>query len=148
MILVTFLGLYAGVALSYIAPEELKMGKKYFEWILNVLLFLLVVVLLKGFNFYIIPAGIIALMVMPILVKADRKYIYPLLPVVALVSSGSNYFMYAMALIFLYGFPLGSLYCVKYEKKEKLNIKTLDLFKRITIKYGTFLIVSVLFLFI
>ena len=42
----SFLGIFAGMLLGYIAKEELRAGKKYFIWMQNILLILAVIFVL------------------------------------------------------------------------------------------------------
>ena len=81
--LIVSFGLFCGVFLAFIAPEELKEGKRYFVFLRSVLL--LATIILIGLLFYLKTSQLLIL---------------------------------TMALIFIYGFPVGTLLAHKYIKRK------------------------------
>ena len=75
--------------------------------------------------------------------KLKESLIYLCLAVIFYLSSDSNIFLAEASLIFLYGFPVGSLVTKNLIKKKEFFI-----IKEILIKYGVFLVVGVLLLFL
>ena len=55
-----FLGLYVGLLLSYISPEEMKLGEKWFKRLILVcLIFFVVVSLLHNFVWWLFFIGLV-----------------------------------------------------------------------------------------
>lgn len=115
-VLIVFLGLIAGIVLAKINPEELKQGRKYFILLQKGALFIIFLLLLFFFkldSIYIIISCILFLIFLYFvkLKKSIGIITYSLLAVILFISSFREaYFTYMAILIFIYGFPAGSLF--------------------------------------
>ena len=120
-----FLGFPLGLLLSFVSPEEMKSGKKYFELIQNLLL---VFMLFFVFDYYSLP--LIISMIITIIVflgvfcwNNNYKSITLYILLAFLLYSSSKHpplFALESSLIFMYGVPTGSL--IKCKKKDSLKI--------------------------
>lgn len=123
-----FLGLIIGIILAYIAPEELKAGKKYFILLQNILLALILFLLLFFYKFNsrwsLVISLVLFLSLYFYLNKNQKiKYIdYAFLGIVFYLSSKNiNLFLLESSLIFIYGLPTGSL-LTNIKKRNILEI--------------------------
>ncbi len=112
----SFSGLFVGMGLGYITKEELKYGKKYFLWMQNIVLILAAIFVLYSFHLHIILfilIGLLATLAM-IYLKPGIVIGYLILAVLFYLSIGSiNLFILTSSMVFLYGFPTGSLILTK-----------------------------------
>lgn len=112
----SFSGLFIGMLLGYLAKEELKPGKKYFIWLQNIILILAAILVLYAFQLHIILFILIGLVITLALIyfkpKAIIGYII-LATLILLIIEKTNFFILISSLIFLYGFPAGSLILTK-----------------------------------
>ena len=115
---ISLLGVLLGLALSYIAPEELDEGKKYLLWLkkgLFIIIFLVV-------NYYFFMNDKLTLLiifnvlaVILFVIEWNRFKIsleisnYIFLAIAYFLHTEQNFNLILASLIFLYGFPLGSL---------------------------------------
>jgi hypothetical protein len=138
--LISFLGLLVGMILAFTAKEELEPGKKYFQLLQKLTLLLIVIFLLNFFNINIYLRIIIyILFIFLMTLNIKSQIIYPVLGVVFFLSLRDiNLFTTNSILIFLYGFPTGSLFAKKFIKKRKLFV-----FKRITLNYFWFVLIAI-----
>lgn len=145
-LIVSFLGLILGIILAYIAKEELRPGKKYFILLQKVVLTLILSFFFYFFlffkkNYFLL---VLSLLVFFILIyffieKVKTYYIYPILALIFFFSSKNiDLFKIEAFLIFLYGFPTGSL-LTKVTKKNYIEI---------VIKHISFIIVALLLFFL
>jgi hypothetical protein len=143
-LVITFLGLYAGAALAFIAPEELKSGKNYFKAILSGIIVITVTYTLYYFN-----APISILIVLGIFLAA-LLYFLRTAPVgpIAYYLSGFMFFFSSLqeglllpisSLIFLFGIPAGTLYAYRHLERGWRVV-----FGDILLNYGLFLVVAML----
>lgn len=109
-------GVLCGVALSYIAPEELAVGKKYFTWLKKVLWVILLGIMGYSLfliqNYILLTIGVILFVGLLVLdFMKENKYNY-LLNYALLIATyfllPSNQLLFA-SVMFLYGFPVGTL---------------------------------------
>lgn len=138
--LICFLGIYCGVAVGKIAEEELDDGKKYFviigDVILGGLLFFITAFVARN----IIIAGLVSVIGFLILRYLKLKLIRKILLVYILLGVALNFgyqtsisypalFTYpAIAtLVFLYGFPAGSLLLQKKIHFLKVGVYAIPL---------------------
>lgn len=138
--LVSFLGVFAGAALAFIAPEELSAGRKYFAWMERAILLMLLIFLLNHYNVAVAFRIIIyALLIAALLVKEiNNRCVYPILAVIFFLSAASEALLLKQAsLIFLYGLPVGSLFVNAKNKK-------LATAKKLIVNYGAFVAVALL----
>ena len=123
--IIAFLGLPFGLFLSFLSPEEMKPGKRYFELIQNLLL---VFILFFIFDYYLLPLMISIIITITVFLGVfywKNKYksiiIYLILAVFLYLSyKDPTLFALESSLIFMYGFPTGSL--IKCKKKDSLKI--------------------------
>jgi len=138
--LISFSGLLVGMLLAFTAKEELEPGKKYFLLLQKLTLLLILIFLLNFFNINLylrITIYILFICLMTINIKS--QVIYPLLAVVFFLSlKDMNLFIINSILIFLYGFPTGSLFAKKLIKKKKLVV-----FKKILLTYSWFILIAI-----
>lgn len=127
---VSFLGLFVGASLAFTATEELKAGRRFFILLTRIIFSLALVLLLLSYS---IPWWLIAIVVVAYFTfdyhyRIDERYIYALLAVIFYLSfRNTNLFILESILIFLYGFPAGSLFCEKLVKKKLLALRKLFL---------------------
>ena len=112
-------GLLTGAALSYIAPEELAAGQKYFIYLRSILFILLSVAVLyslySSFLFLVPLFFILFAILFAVDLKIESATAYPFhyfafLTAYFLIQDG----ILIAALLFLYGFPAGTLLRIKY----------------------------------
>ena len=124
--IISFLGLFIGILLVKIAPEEQKLLKKNFSLARKIFLLLLFLMIFHYFNslFYLsaLIAGFLFLLFIEYEVQDLYKkstLIYAILGILFFLSSeNSNLFTIESSLILLYGLPTASF---MYNKKEKNN---------------------------
>ena len=112
----SFLGVLVGLGLGYAAKEELKPGKKYFLWMQNIILVLAGIFVLYSFNLNLILFIVLGLLLTLVLAYFEPNTIigYGLLALLVFLSIGNdNLFILMASLVFLYGFPTGSLFLIR-----------------------------------
>jgi len=120
-LLVSFLGLYCGMALAFIAPEELKQGRKYFVLFTRIIFVAILSLLLLSFGIHWLFALILAIgyFALDYNCRIDERYIYALMAVVFILSAANaTLLVFEASLIFFYGFPAGTLFTEKLVKKN------------------------------
>ncbi len=121
--LIISLGLLSGRIIAGIAKEEIKQGKKYFL-ILQKILFCTVVFLLMYFNktnvHYTWIGGLVIFAYLSWFKKIPSYIISVVLGILLYLAALTDNFLLISAIIFLYGFPTGSL--IKNKKEIALNI--------------------------
>ena len=138
--IISFLGFPFGLFLSFVSPEEMNPGKKYFKLLQNLLL---VLILFFIFNYYSLPLIASILITITVFLGVfcwQNKYksiILYLILAVLLYLSSKNPLLFALesSLIFMYGVPAGSL--IKYRKKD---------FLKIVAKHSIFILLTILLL--
>jgi len=138
--LISFLGLLVGTFLAFTAKEELEPGKKYFMWMQKIILLLILIFLLNFFNISLYLRTIsYILFIFLMTINIRSQIIYLVLGAVFLISSKNpELFIINSILIFLYGFPTGSLFAKKLIKKKKSFV-----FKRIILDYFWFVAIAI-----
>ena len=138
--LISFSGLLIGMILAFTAEEELKNGKKYFLLLQKLILLLILIFLLNFFNINLyLRITIYILFIALITFSIKSQIIYPILAVVFFLSSKNpGLFITNSILIFLYGFPTGSLFAKKLIKKKKLFV-----LKNIFLSYFWFVAIAI-----
>ena len=138
--IISFLGILIGMLLAFTAKEELESGKKYFLLLQKLTLLLILIFLLNFFNINLylrITIYVLFLALMTFNIKS--QIIYPILAVVFFLSSKNpGLFITNSILIFLYGFPTGSLFAKKLIKKKKSFV-----FKKIFLTYFWFILIAI-----
>jgi|SRR3989344_6406757 len=106
--LIAFSGLLMGYALTFLAKEEIKPGQKYFIWLERLFRLIIILVLLWSM-------GTSKAMILPFIVGIiigfflKLRYLYLGIGLVAASALSLEIFMLIAALIFIYGFPYGSI---------------------------------------
>lgn len=129
LLVLVFLGLFAGLLVGYLCQEELKPGMKYFNWLRHLIFItILIIFFIKNpsWLFMILVAVIIILFSLN---KNRETLYYYALALIFFLSWRYNGFNLVSPLIFIYGFPLGSMH-LYYNIKEKKKQVILKLFYR------------------
>lgn len=119
-----FLGLFAGAALAFIAPEELDIGRKYFRYMRQI--FFSIIIFSFGY-FYgkqsIMTALLFVTLGLLFVFFANKRFFYPALGV---LFYGSNIdallFQVTSVCIFLIGLPVGTMFAEEHQKMERSEI--------------------------
>ena len=112
----SFLGVLAGLGLGYFAKEELRHGRKYFLWMQNIILVIAGIFVLYSLNLNLILFIVLGLALTLVLAYFEPNAIigYGLLALLVFLSIGNdNLFILMTSLVFLYGFPTGSLFLIR-----------------------------------
>lgn len=120
VLLLSYFGLAAGVALAFIAKEEIEPGKKYLTAIQNILMIAIILIVIYFLEIpWLIWIILIGCGFLAAFIKKQRKksfLIYLLFSVILWISSQPKAFFsikflfpLTASLIFLIGFPTGSL---------------------------------------
>jgi len=135
LLVLVFIGLFIGLLVGYFCKEELKPGMNYLNWLRHLLFIAILITFFvknPSWLFIILVAVIIILFSLS---KNRETLYYYALAVIFFLSWRYNGFAMIAPLIFLYGFPLGSMH-LYYNIKEKKKQVILKLFYR----YAGFLI--------
>lgn len=138
--LVSFLGLYAGAALAFLVPEEMKAGRKYFVWAQRIIVLLIAALLLNSYDVNIVARAVIYLALVSVMMLKiiDNRLFYPLLAIAFFLGSASQQLFFMVAsLVFLYGLPAGSLFVNVKNKKTTTTVKLL-------VSCGSFILIALL----
>ncbi len=125
--IVAFIGIYVGVVLALIAPEELKDGRKYFVFlhsILDIAIILLALWLFFSMKRYYLMGILVLVVIYRYFVKIGDPYVvsYMIYGGVFYFYKDLKLFLVVTSLIFLHGLPTGTLLCgVKKKIKDKVK---------------------------
>ena len=125
LIIISFIGLFFGVFLAINSPEEMKPGRKYFYFLEEILLLIIIGLVASTIKFSLV-SGLILLggIVLGSLLK--KEYLYFGLIIFSLFAS--SLWIYLIALIFLYGLPYGTLIKIHYKHYAWLLIENVAFF--------------------
>jgi len=137
--IIAFSGLIVGSILALRTKEEMPTAKKYFPLLQKILYVAIIAVFLNHFKVGIIIKVIIYAIVIFAILRAKVLNSYFIIAVFFffLGQSEKSLFMISL-LVFLYGFPTGSLLVI-YSKKMKWP----EAVKKIILKHGIFLVVAI-----
>ncbi|MBI5397852.1 hypothetical protein HZB03_00155 [Candidatus Woesearchaeota archaeon] len=140
----SFLGLYVGAALAFIAPEELRGGFYYFQALQAACIVLVAVFMLRAFDvptMLLIISGIGLAIALYFLQKTPAAQIlYYLFGFVFFFSSFDyELFTIIVPLIFLFGVPAGTLFAFRHFNKGPRVV-----FGDILLNYGVFMVVALI----
>jgi len=137
---IAFSGVIAGAILAFNTKEEMPTAKKYFPLLQKILLIAMVAVLLNYFNISVVIKVIIYALVIFAVSKKQMLNFYPVIAVLffSLGQSSQSLFLIS-TLVFIYGFPTGSLYVIRNKK-----MKWLELVRKVSVKHGIFLLAAIL----
>lgn len=146
--LTAFLGVYAGLILSYIAPEELKAGKKYLMYLRDAVLLLTIFLIIARYSSYYLAIPTLLLMFPSIMFYRDHKnfdkFTHILLAAALILSAQFDFALFA-TLIFIYGAIISILFISQFEKKDKIAKKFSFIFFEVNRRYSWFLYVVIVF---
>ena len=118
-------GLPLGFLLAKIAKAELKSGKKYFQWMQNIIVISAIVLIFDSLEMNMIAFVIASIILSVVVIKVNPRATisYIILYFLLLVNiKNINMFTAVSALIFIYGFPTAALIMQKglinYMKEE------------------------------
>ena len=125
VLVIAFLGVFAGAILALIAPEELKSGRKYWIFTKYLLVLLMIIAI---FYYSVLYSNIITAILLGgaiVLLKLAHKEYLGFVFVIYFGSITSREFLFiAGSLVFIYGLLIGTLQ--SYDllvKKRKINLK-------------------------
>ena len=146
LILTLFLGPLFGGILAYIAPEELKIGKKYFIYLQKALIYIIIFFLLFNIKIDLFTSILSAILIALTFFRKDDFVIAFYL--MGFVIYGSliitNTLIIQSSLIFIFGIISGINYCMQYEKNERITKPFFNLIGELIVKYFLFVILAIL----
>jgi hypothetical protein len=140
--IICFLGLFCGLALARIAPEELGPGQKYFRLFEKIIFMLIVIVFVFFIGYQTNPILSILFVLFSVyyLKFVHGNYVYYFLAFIFFLSSRElQFFIVESVLIFLFGFARGTLLSGPLFKK-KIFLVIVELFR----KNISFLVIALL----
>lgn len=124
-LIIGVLGLGAGIALAYIAPEELRPGQQYLLAAKRIL-FILQIAIIDYFLYHLEDYGfmvlitLVAALLLAITIKFKKIWyeipLYVLIMSVYLLYPDQTLRLLIASLLFLYGLPLGALIRLPHEE--------------------------------
>lgn len=153
---VVFLGVIFGGLLVYIAPEEIKGGKRYFLISYHSLLLSVLGVSLLSFLFFeryeaVLAVSLIALLISFVLLRLDYKMelSYALVALLVVLSAfDERVFLIVSSMVFILGFFIGTIHVSQFVKNMKIKKKFLSVFGELILRYSGFLGLALVFLFL
>ena len=125
-LLLALIGFLAGIALSVIAPEELKPGKKYFLFTKKILFYLILFFSIFLFvyfsNYYFVFIPITYFLASFFVKKWVELYnygFYVLIMIMVYIHIDNQLLIILPSLIFLYGLPTGTLFRLRLMEKHE-----------------------------
>ena len=148
ILLVCFFGIIFGYILSLITPEELRKGRRYFDWLARILIFLIMFFFIMYTKMTIF--SIIFLVIVILIVLFARKtyldYLYPLMGIIILLTiQNTSLLIIEASLVFIFGLVIASLFMTKFEKGEKICGSKIKIFLQLLFRYVLFLAIGLLF---
>ncbi|MBI4453335.1 hypothetical protein HY636_01710 [Candidatus Woesearchaeota archaeon] len=148
ILLVCFLGIISGFFISLIAPEELRKGKTYFEWLARIIVFLIVLffILMQERLTVFVAVFMIIIIAIIIISKAYLDYLYSLSSIIIFtISNNQKSLIIESSLVFILGIITASLFMIRFEKNEVVQGPKLRIFFQLTARYILFVVIGVLF---
>lgn len=141
MLLITFSGLFVGMILAYIAPEEMKPGEKHHKFIQTILFS----AFLGVYAYHALSSwifGVIVFIVLGILLtykKISSRAAYLFFGIVIAFSTEIKQILILESIVvFFYGFVTGTLFM-----KNKINKPKLEVLSRLILNYGFYFILPI-----
>ncbi|MBW2993343.1 hypothetical protein KY317_02110 [Candidatus Woesearchaeota archaeon] len=120
VVIICFIGIYAGFLLGMIAKEELKAGKKYFLLFQKILFAVVIISTMIAVN-KIYLAIVLFFILAYFMVYSRDVFIYLIFGILLFLNSRyGNLFLMQSCLIFLYGLAAGSL--LRHDKKKFMYV--------------------------
>ncbi len=129
--IISFLGLFVGMLLAFVSPEEMKPGEKYFK-IMKGILFIVIGVVMVYLTWYNnLLFFITAIVFLVFYIKfLDSHWLYLALGIyIGLGFHIQKFFIVIACLVFICGLPIGSLFVSGSKSKKKFDIIKEGLFK-------------------
>ena len=146
LLLTLFSSTFVGLLLAYIAPEELRSGKKYIFYFQTV-----IIILIPSLIFYFIGVDVYTISLFLLLLgllyfkKEDQTVSFYLMGLVAFASLSNNVLInIESTLVFILGMLVSLLYTGQYEENEKMIKPFFHLFGEILLKYSLFVVLGLL----
>jgi len=148
LLMIIFLGLFIGLLISYMAQEELKPGREYFDILKHGLFIAILIVFFVKYPSVPLILTTAVLIILTSFSKHRETLYYYILAWIFFISWWVDYVVYERVtygfvllapLIFLYGFPVGTIYLYRHLKQEKKQV-ILGMLRQ----YAGFLIVGVI----
>jgi hypothetical protein len=117
--LIAFFGLLAGLIIAFYTKEELEPGKKYFDFMIKIIVFLIIILMLYKFNKDYLILTIFFILGILLALFIRKNYLYLGMLLFASSSLGMGYFSIIACLIFLLGLPFGTLISFNNIKNKK-----------------------------
>ncbi len=119
VLILSFLGLIIGIFLGKVTKEEIKPGRKYFNYLQLLILITIIISLLFLVKFSLIFLLLLVIgFLFEIFVKYEKLYFYFGLYALFSYLTSKDYLVLASSLIFIYGLTYGTLV---YENKKLIN---------------------------
>lgn len=153
LLLVVFSGLLIGLIIGWLAEEELKPGMPYLEW-LGRLLLLAIVIIFFYYNTSFLFILLISLILIVFSFSRERETLYYSATAIILCLSWMyNGFFIIAPLVFLYGFPLGSIHYYAYhthynstaDRSKKKRKSLMRMIISLLLRYLPFLLLGLIF---
>ena len=135
---VAFSGLFAGAYVARLAKEEMPKASGYFSWFQKILLIIIVAVSLNLSSAGLVVRLVVYAALAFFLLGGRVRNVYPLMGLFFFFAGASGLFEIS-TLVFLYGFPTGSLFMINLKKSEGVK----RVVGSMLFKYGWFLLVAV-----
>ncbi|MBT4352639.1 hypothetical protein HOD20_08960 [archaeon] len=148
VLLISFLSIFVGAYIAYETEEELKSGKKYFQFTYCIVLALLLFFLLREYinNVLILIVAIIVTLFVLKLIKLKLKtFIFYAL--IFYLGSKNTSLPIVASLIFILGLLTGTLDSYKYILKKKKK-DLIFIFKKLFMQYYLFMIIGFILYFL
>jgi len=134
--LIAFSGIFAGAFLTFFTKEEMPTARKYFPWLQKALFLVMIAIFFNFFKVNGIIMLIAYILILFMIVKKQTLDYYPLLAIIFfLLGQGNESLFMISALIFIYGFPTGSLFATQATWQATI--------KPVLLKYGIFLLLAI-----
>src|SRR3989344_8721789 len=143
--LIVFSGLIFGAILALIAKEELKPGKRYFRIFQNILFAIIAAITIYFAYIVNIFLAMSVLGISLYVLFSGSRFadimMYSKFAFIFYFTRNTEFFILLSSLIFLYGFPAGTLFADSL--KEKSKIKTIA---KTAVRYSIFLTITIVML--
>ncbi len=138
--LVAFSGVPLGAFLALTAKEEMPTGRKYFPWLQKIILMAVVALLLNHFNALLMVKAAAYAALLFVLLRSNVFNFYPFLAAAFFILGQNSRELFAIAvLVFLYGFPTGSMFVIKNKR-----VPLLETLGRASLRYAVLPVAAIL----
>lgn len=135
--IIAFSGLFVGAYLARATKEEMPTASRYLPWMQKILVIAIVAFFLNILPVNLIIKVLIYALLIVSLLKTPLTNMYFLIGFIFFMLANSDHLFTISTLVFLYGFPTGSLFIIN--KK----LKRFEVIKEVFLKYWLFLVISI-----